>query len=120
MAKTRRREIRLDADVYRTEGQVFSVTIGTLSREPVFKDLEFGLGCIEILKDLRAETESPVYAYCLMPDHVHLLAGVTKGAALPDFIGRWKSLCYQERRSRGNKNLFLAAKLLRSCASKDG
>ena len=106
MAKARRREIRLDAEVYRTEGHVFSVTIGTLSREPVFEDRSFGISCIQILRELRSETGNPVYAYCLMPDHAHLLVGITKGTPLPDFIGRWKSLCYKERRDRGDKSPF--------------
>jgi REP element-mobilizing transposase RayT len=106
MPQPRRKEIRLHSDVYRTEGQVFSVTIGTSPRLPIFENLDFGLGCIRILQDLRSETDNPIYAYCLMPDHVHLLVGITRGAALGGFVGPWKSLCYQARCRMGNRDAF--------------
>ena len=41
-----RKRIRLDGEAYRTTGQVFSVTIGTREREPVFHDIELGLDCV--------------------------------------------------------------------------
>jgi REP element-mobilizing transposase RayT len=97
----RRRPIRLDASVYREAGQVFSVTIGTSPRAPVFDQQEWALECIDRLRALHRELGNSVYAYCLMPDHVHLLVASLESAPLPVFIGRWKSLCYQVRRQRG-------------------
>ena len=73
MAEPRRQRIRLDGPVYSMEGQVFSVTIGTSPRAPVFAEQSFGLECIRILSDLQQQAGNPVYAFCLMPDHVHLL-----------------------------------------------
>jgi REP element-mobilizing transposase RayT len=106
MTEPKRKRIRLDAEVYRTEGRTFSVTVRTLFREPVFEDQEFGLDCVRILRDLRSESESSIYAYCLMPDHFHLLIGLGRAMALPDLVGRYKSLCYHARCHRNNKNRF--------------
>ena len=108
MTKTRpeRRRIRISADAYSTPGAVFSVTVGTSPRREVFADPEFGAECIEILRRLRASEGNPTYAFCLMPDHAHLLVGVVEGSTLQDFVGRWKSLCFQAWRRRGRKQGF--------------
>jgi len=105
-AQPRRRRIRLDEPVYRETGLVFSVTIGTSPRSPVFEKQAWALECIEILRDLRREMGNPVYAYCLMPDHVHFLLATLASSPLSSFVGRWKSLCYQARRRRGNPANF--------------
>ena len=95
-----RKQIRLPEPVYRLGGWPFSITIGTAPRGPIFSDIDFGRECIEILRRLRDETATRVYAYCLMPDHVHLLLGVAPAMSLPHFVGRWKSLCAKARRAR--------------------
>jgi putative transposase len=74
------------------------VTIGTSGREPVFEDLRFGEECIRLLRQTCLETVSRGYAFCLMPDHVHLVVGVGAGGDLVSFVGRWKSLCSRARR----------------------
>ena len=101
-----RKHIRLPNAVYRVLGWPFSITIGTSPRGPVFHDIDFGRECIEILRKMRNETGTRVYAYCLMPDHVHLLLGVGPGASLPVFLGRWKSLCAWARRLRTGDGQF--------------
>ena len=106
MSEPRRQRIRLDGPIYSIEGQVFSVTIGTSPRAPIFEEPGFGLECIRILSGLEQETGNSVYAFCLMPDHVHLLLEATEACPLPGFIGRWKSLCYRARRQRGNPRAF--------------
>ncbi len=106
MPESRRKHIRLAAETYRVKGQVFSVTIGINSREPVFANQALGLDCVQILRDLRSNLGNPLYAYCLMPDHVHLLIGISENGSLSDFVGRWKSLCYQARCNRGNRDRF--------------
>ncbi|MFL6289714.1 MAG: REP-associated tyrosine transposase [Thermoanaerobaculia bacterium] len=106
MSEPRRQRIRLDGPVYALQGQAFSVTIGTSPRAPVFEEQQFGLECIRILSDLQQERGNSVYAFCLMPDHVHLLLEATAASPLPGFVGHWKSLCYQARRQRGNPRAF--------------
>jgi len=47
-----------------------------------------------------------VYAYCLMPDHVHLLLGISPNSSLTSVVASWKSLCYHLRRQRGHAETF--------------
>jgi REP element-mobilizing transposase RayT len=47
-----------------------------------------------------------VYAYCLMPDHVHLLLGIPFGFSLSHLVGAWKSCCYRLWRDRGYEHSF--------------
>ena len=101
-----RTPIRLPDPVYRVLGRPFSITIGTSPRSPVFADVNFGRECIDLLRTLRDETETRVYAYCLMPDHVHLLLGVGPATSIPSFVGRWKSLCAKARRARTGDGRF--------------
>ena len=106
MTEHRRKTIRLDPCVYREPGRVFSVTIGTSPRSDVFGDVEFGRACVDLLRTLSVERGNRVFAYCLMPDHVHLLVGTGPRAPLPDFVAAWKSGCYRERRRRGDASPF--------------
>ena len=68
-----RRRIRLPRAVYR-EGHVFFVTIGTHERHPWFRlhpDLSELL--VEVLNHTADERNAQLVAWCIMPDHVHLL-----------------------------------------------
>ncbi|MDQ6892842.1 MAG: transposase [Acidobacteriota bacterium] len=101
-----RRSIRLPAPVYADAGRAFSVTVGTSPRRSVFRDVEFGRICIDELASIRKERRIPVYAYCLMPDHVHLLIGVEATAPLSAVIGSWKSRCAHAWRERNRAESF--------------
>lgn len=85
--------LRLPLAVYAQVGRIFSVTIGTRDRRAVFEDHVFGRRSVELLRRLRIERGNPVYAYCLMPDHVHLLVGPSASSSVVDLVGAWKSLC---------------------------
>jgi putative transposase len=83
-----------------------SVTIGTAPRSPVFSDVSFGLECVRLLRVVCSEKDTRAYAYCLMPDHVHLLLGVGASSNLNSVVGAWKSHCYAARRKRGLERRF--------------
>jgi REP element-mobilizing transposase RayT len=106
MSSTLRKRIRLSPSVYREFGRIFSVTVGTDPRSPIFADLDYGLACVEHLRDLSVSRSNQIFAYCLMPDHAHLLVDTREISPLPDFVGAWKSLCYLERRRRGRPERF--------------
>jgi REP element-mobilizing transposase RayT len=106
MSSPQRRPIRLAADVYRESGRIFSVTIGTSPRRDVFNDIAFGLEGVRLLGELSFHKGIRVFAYCLMPDHVHVLVESHAGCPLPSFVGAWKSRCYHEWRERGNRRSF--------------
>ena len=98
--------IRLRPEAYAETGRVFSVTIGTSPRAPVFADLDFGAECVEVLRHQAVSRGNAVFAYCLMPDHVHLLVGTVEASPLTAFVQAWKSLCYRARRRRGHAAVF--------------
>lgn len=99
----RRKRIRLPSRIYEEPGRIFSVTIATSKRIPIFADLHFGVLCVDVLRALAQETQTRIYAYCLMPDHAHLLVGIGGSVALPSFVGSWKSLCYRAWRKKGGR-----------------
>jgi putative transposase len=102
----RRKHLRLEAPVYAEPGRAFSVTIGTAPRSPVFTDVDFGEECVRLLNRRCAETATRCYAYCLMPDHVHLLVGIGEQVSLSALVGSWKSMCAVARRRRGQSCRF--------------
>jgi REP element-mobilizing transposase RayT len=96
----------LAASAYRESNRAFSVTLGTAQRQPVFSDRPFATECLSLLVRIVAEKRVPLFAYCLMPDHVHLLLGSGAAAPLPSTIQAWKSLCYRAWRARGHEASF--------------
>jgi REP element-mobilizing transposase RayT len=69
----------------------YHITIRTATSRPVFADLDLGRSCAGALMELAAKHGFTVIAFCLMPDHIHLLAqGETDGANLKAFISAFK------------------------------
>jgi putative transposase len=90
MSLRHRKNIRLKKEIYSNQSQIFSITICTKDRRPIFGKELWAKKIIETFetKPFRKNMES--YAYCLMPDHLHLLVS-PKNGNLIDFIRRWKS-----------------------------
>lgn len=87
-----RKRIRLPLDSYLVPGTGWLVTIGTKDRAPVFADHELGWAVADIVRSRSAARGAILDAYCLMPNHAHLLVQVTSdGAGLVDLIGDLKS-----------------------------
>ena len=101
-----RKRIRLQEAVYQNPGTVYSITIATRRRNPVFIDLPFSKACLAILKEMSVYSEVRVFAYCMMPDHIHLLLGTSAEGSIVPFLGSWKSRCYRERRRLGLSRRF--------------
>ena len=69
----KRKSVRLPTDAYR-RNDAFSVTIAASQRYPWFGlYAELADAAVRLLCDLAAERETALYAWCVMPDHVHLL-----------------------------------------------
>ncbi len=101
-----RKKIRLAPIAYTEPGRTFSVTIGTSPRTEIFSNISFGLECVKLLREVRDTNGLLTYAYCLMPNHVHLLGAMTSRAPISVAIGAWKSRCYQAWRNRGEAKSF--------------
>jgi putative transposase len=68
-----RKRIRLPVDAY-SQDRAFSITIGTFRRYPWFGFYcELAEVAVRLLADLASARDAALYAWCVMPDHVHLL-----------------------------------------------
>jgi len=81
--------IRLPHAAYQS-GHAVSIVICTRLRRPVFKDTDLALACVDVLRAMSGRTGVAVPAYCLMPEHVHLLLVPSAQMGLVDFVARWK------------------------------
>lgn len=96
----RRKNIRLPAEAYRQSGQVFSITICTAGRRKFFLDPAPADATVGSLRTGSFADGAAVLAYCLMPDHLHLLIEVRNGD-LVKLIGNWKRFTANILRKHG-------------------
>jgi putative transposase len=95
----RRKRIRIDHEAYADGGSVSSITIASFNRIAFFSDPYIADVVIETLTQRVRATGVEIHAYCLMPDHCHLLCSPSETTDLITFIAGFKSL------SRNRANL---------------
>ena len=86
------KRIRLDRKLYGQLGMICSVTIGTRGRREVFADPGIARAARDALYAHAQKTGVPVYAYCLMTNHVHLVLGPSRDCDIIMFVGQYKNL----------------------------
>ena len=92
------KRIRLEPEAYRL-GHCFSVTLTTAERAPALAQPDAIQICMTALKQTAEKCEASVYAYCFMPDHLHLLASTPHWVGFIHFIRHFKQLsAYRLRR----------------------
>ena len=82
-----RKKIRLPAPVY-NQNQAFFITISTHHRYPWFS--RYPILChssVQLIKDLSLVHRLEVFAWCIMPDHIHLLI---QGGNMVNFVRLFK------------------------------
>jgi putative transposase len=72
------------------------------NREKVFWDKEDYLNYLSLLENYSCERAASVLAYCLMPNHIHLLVKPTIESSLPKMM-QGISLCYTQYLNRKNR-----------------
>ena len=90
MTLKQRKNIRLRKEAYSNKNQIFSITICTYDRQALFKNREWATTIIETLTTGPFGKNVKCYAYCLMPDHLHLQLSPIAGNLI-DQINGWKS-----------------------------
>jgi putative transposase len=91
-----RKKIRLPLPVYH-QGHAFFITISTFQKYPWFgKHIRLCENAIKLIRDLSAVNGTNVYAWCIMPDHIHLLI---HGNDIIDFVRRFKGKMTPQARS---------------------
>jgi putative transposase len=69
-----------------------SLTLVTRRRVPLFVDADLSQTCLDCLERSSERWGTTISAYCLMPDHVHLLVDVPDGVSLKVFVQHFKQL----------------------------
>jgi putative transposase len=85
----RRKNIRLSRETYEIPSQMFSITICTWNRRRLFEIDGHAKAVVSAFETGRFGRGTERFAYCLMPDHLHLLLALSDGN-LVDLIGGWK------------------------------
>ncbi len=85
-----RRQIRLPADAYLVPGRAWLVTVGTKDRMRIYDDPYLATDTTAAIRERCAVRGIGLAAYCLMPDHLHLLLQVI-GTGVDDVVGDVKS-----------------------------
>ena len=101
-----RRRIRLPAEVYAELGVICSTPIAVTGRAPGFACPAVAAAAVDVLQRHAAATGMPVYAWCVMPDHVHLILGASPTCAIGTFVGQVKNPVRREAWRRGIKSAF--------------
>jgi putative transposase len=86
------KRIRLDASAYATPNSICFITIAVRDRQPLFANSVIALSAVDTLRERAEKTRVAVYAYCVMPDHVHLVIGPSDTCDVVAFVGQYKNL----------------------------
>ncbi len=101
-----RKQIRLPAENYLGQRAYF-VTLCCHNRKPFFRDTERARHLLERLGNLATEHSFRVHAYCIMPDHFHLLVeGSGADSNLPRFVNQLKQQSAHDEKARSGSQLW--------------
>ena len=85
----KRRSLRMSGYDYR-ESRAYHITWGTFERRTLLTDNDLASEVVRILEEEAVRTLTDLYAYCVMPDHVHVLLQ-PNGVDLIQFVQAVKS-----------------------------
>lgn len=84
------RKIRLPLEIYGEKNRPCSITICSSNRANVFKNTGIINEIITLVKDLSQRFGIVIFAFCFMPDHLHLVIASESGYSLVDWIRLFK------------------------------
>ena len=73
---------------------------------PIFRDRLLAAGAVRVLRAHAEKTGVPIFGYCVMPAHVHLVLGPSPSCAITTFIGQFKNLAQRAAWREGIKGAF--------------
>ena len=71
--------------LYTIPDMIIHLVINTHEREPYFPGPEIAQSFINIMKQVSVEKGNRIYAYCVMPNHVHILVDASDKCGVIDF-----------------------------------
>ena len=106
LGEPRRKPNRLPAGRYRGK-QFFFVTICVQERKPVFSDARLVAQLSQVLTESCMKCGFGLYAYCFMPDHVHIeVVGLQDAANLQELVRAFKGVAARVARDFRVRNLW--------------
>ena len=85
------KKIHLDSSLYKIPGWVYFITIVSHFKTPHFLEKRLNKEIIDCLKKERERMGCKIYAYCLMPDHLHFLCGThEREISVLEFVNQFK------------------------------
>ena len=97
-----RRSPRMKTHDY-TESYYYSLTVCTHGRKRLFTSSHVNQILIDTLRNYADRYSITLYAYCLLPDHLHILACPEGTESVPKFINMFKGRITFLLRKRGIK-----------------
>lgn len=98
MKKLNRKHSRLEnKTTYSDSHRITHCIISTKNKYPYFDNKQTAILAMKILIQLSNEKQIPLYAYTIMPDHIHIMIGQKKDFSSIEFIryfkGRTSAIC---------------------------
>lgn len=98
MSLKKRKYTRLsNKDTYSIPGNVAHIVIGTDNKQPYFRNHDHADTVTQLIIKTSEENNVKLYAYCTMPDHIHMLVEASNGCSIIDFVrlikGRFSTYC---------------------------
>jgi putative transposase len=98
------KKVRLPLEAYKDLLNPCVITVATFQREKLFKNRDFTSSCIRILKDLCTTGHFTLWAFCFMPDHLHVLIQGDGSTSIIRLVQQFKSLCTRKSREYGYRD----------------
>src|SRR5437867_8504041 len=102
----RRKRTRLPLANYAGTNEICSLTIAVQRRQPVFANPLFAADAVSVLSSLAASRGVRVFAFCFMPDHVHVVMSPSEDCSVIVFVGQLKNLILRASWKRGIAGSF--------------
>lgn len=97
---SKRKRARLKHHDYSAEREYY-LTICTHNRSPIFSRKESCTVGLKAIKHTCPECQIYLIAYCIMPDHIHLLVLPTGDISVSEFVRRFKARTACKLRKQG-------------------
>ncbi|HEY4220911.1 MAG TPA: transposase [Myxococcota bacterium] len=88
----RRPALRFPRATYGDVNAVFFVTTCVLNRERAFENKGLALATMAIIRERAQLHDVDVHAFCIMPDHAHLVLRASPSCDVVDFVAQVKGL----------------------------
>jgi putative transposase len=88
-------------EIYSVPGTIGHIIIGTDKKEPYFNNHEYAEVFTDLIIKTSEEKNNRLYAYCVMPDHIHILIESSGNCSIVEYIrlvkGRFSAHCRNKR-----------------------